>query len=808
MGFSDDFNRADSSVVGNGWTPENVSDYQILSNRLRANGNSNGSYLAQQILRPSSESFADGTVRVDFTFVGGTSALPSVCGRVQGANNNTFYFAFVSSNILYLSTANNGSLSTMSSGSTGTLAVGVNYQLELVMAGTSFTAKLTNLDTATVLRSLSGVSSVIATAGMQGLSNQWAALIDYDNFFASVPTTAINVVDVGTGIDTVSASNSTLLTVADSGGGVDAFSINVVYAHQVGDGGVALDTPIIAATASVSDNALGGDGLIKDPPMPQLVILERFAIDLSAWTLDTAGGSVNIQTVDNDEKLVLTNTSGIVSAARVFSAPDKSFIIEADMYAASGTSGVLELLDSANNILVSVECNAIPAQGNFFTDLSSGSVFNWSANTYKQIVIKINTEISQVECFYTTANGTTPSKWASVSTFKDFTRGAVISQIRFRALTAGSIRIDEVKVFSPKIFALGDSITAGHATTVASWNPAPEDLGRKSTIEDETHSWPYKLGLKYSPQNWVANRGVDSDKTSDAELRVTSDIIDQGAAKCVIMLGTNDMIADILPSVVETNISAIVNQLVAAGVSVAICTIIPSSVFSAQANINRDTINAWIQAYTLANGYDFVDLYTVTRDTSNPNILLAAYNAGDGIHLSHTGLQAVADTVFNALIGHFFDTGTGIDNTVINTFLSAPDVAAGSDSISIVTPLNISDTGYGIETVNLNTWLGSLVQELSSGIDSSTVIIKSGATLQNIYDKLLTHPTLAEIEASTVLAKEATLKDVHDEALGKWVVDPTAKTLTLYRIDGSVLKVFNLGFTAATVDKFISRIPQ
>ena len=94
--------------------------------------------------------------------------------------------------------------------------------------------------------------------------------------------------------------------------------------------------------------------------------------------------------------------------------------------------------------------------------------------------------------------------------------------------------------------------------------------------------------------------------------------------------------------------------------------------------------------------------------------------------------------------------------------------------------------------------------------------------------------TLEAVEGSTILAKEATIAalpapdnagiaaikvktdtiiwsnitDIRDEALGKWVLDPTGKTLTLYRVDGvTVLKVFNLGDTVGDVPVFISRTP-
>lgn len=52
------------------------------------------------------------------------------------------------------------------------------------------------------------------------------------------------------------------------------------------------------------------------------------------------------------------------------------------------------------------------------------------------------------------------------------------------------------------------------------------------------------------------------------------------------------------------------------------------------------------------------------------------------------------------------------------------------------------------------------------------------------------------------------LNNLNDEAFGKWVLNPTAKTLTLYKSDGiSILKTFNLTDTSLTVPVFIERTP-
>lgn len=52
------------------------------------------------------------------------------------------------------------------------------------------------------------------------------------------------------------------------------------------------------------------------------------------------------------------------------------------------------------------------------------------------------------------------------------------------------------------------------------------------------------------------------------------------------------------------------------------------------------------------------------------------------------------------------------------------------------------------------------------------------------------------------------LSDVHDETLGEWILNPDAKTLTLLRIDGTTLKVFDLTDTTRTLPSFIGRTPR
>lgn len=74
-------------------------------------------------------------------------------------------------------------------------------------------------------------------------------------------------------------------------------------------------------------------------------------------------------------------------------------------------------------------------------------------------------------------------------------------------------------------------------------------------------------------------------------------------------------------------------------------------------------------------------------------------------------------------------------------------------------------------------------------------------------EQMLEHQQLGSLGAEVQGITE-TIDDLHDEALGKYVLDPIAKTMTLYRQNGSVLQVFDLTTTTDNVPAFIARIPR
>ncbi|MFI9780773.1 SGNH/GDSL hydrolase family protein [Streptomyces sp. NPDC051956] len=65
--------------------------------------------------------------------------------------------------------------------------------------------------------------------------------------------------------------------------------------------------------------------------------------------------------------------------------------------------------------------------------------------------------------------------------------------------------------------------------------------------------------------------------------------------------------------------------------------------YSDRAEAVRGQVNAWIR---YGRGYDHIlDFDRVVRDPVDPAALLAAYDSGDGIHLTDAGYDALASAV-------------------------------------------------------------------------------------------------------------------------------------------------------------------
>jgi len=114
----------------------------------------------------------------------------------------------------------------------------------------------------------------------------------------------------------------------------------------------------------------------------------------------------------------------------------------------------------------------------------------------------------------------------------------------------------------------------------------------------------------------------------------------------------------------------------------------------------------------------------------------------------------------------------------------------------------------GIMEVNMHFGFG-MVTVADSCTEGSIYLAGSGQSIDNSNGAVVVSQMVDPAAGGSLTTEQNTmLTDLHDEALGKWVVDPQGNTLTLYRADGiTVLKTFNLISTGNSVPTFIQRTP-
>lgn len=196
-------------------------------------------------------------------------------------------------------------------------------------------------------------------------------------------------------------------------------------------------------------------------------------------------------------------------------------------------------------------------------------------------------------------------------------------------------------------------------------------------------------------------------------------------------------------------------------------------------------------------GCEFTDTTltgTLDGNSKLDNCRITTLNFVDGI--VEDCILAGIITLSGTSDAHFIDCKDGIIG------LGKPEIDCGGSGSGLNMKHYSGDIKItnktGAEYVEIDILSGSV--ELTNTVTDGTIVVKgNGALIDN--------SGFGATVISTDLIQPFMLRDIHDEALGKWTVDPTGKTLTLYRIDGTVLKTFNLGDTTANVPSFISRNP-
>ncbi len=116
-------------------------------------------------------------------------------------------------------------------------------------------------------------------------------------------------------------------------------------------------------------------------------------------------------------------------------------------------------------------------------------------------------------------------------------------------------------------------------------------------------------------------------------LNATGPFLAMRPKKVFILMGTNDIGNGLPLATIQADYTTLVNRVIAAGAVPVVLTVPP------RGSANVPTFNTWLKA----QGWAYIDIYPALLGTGNS--LAAAYNSGDGVHLTTAGNLVVADLV-------------------------------------------------------------------------------------------------------------------------------------------------------------------
>jgi lysophospholipase L1-like esterase len=207
------------------------------------------------------------------------------------------------------------------------------------------------------------------------------------------------------------------------------------------------------------------------------------------------------------------------------------------------------------------------------------------------------------------------------------------------------IFLSGVEVTNPRatgtIVAIGNSITDGYAATADSNRRWPDVLARRLLSSGEPPKAVVNAGIS---GNRILTFGAGPSLLS----RFDRDVLMQpGVTHVIILEGINDISRSNVDTVTADDIISGLRQVVdrahERGLVVYGATLTPFERARPENEPKRQAVNQWIRTSRVFDGV--IDFDAVTRDPSQPNRLLPAYDSGDHLHPSDAGYRAMGEAI-------------------------------------------------------------------------------------------------------------------------------------------------------------------
>jgi lysophospholipase L1-like esterase len=211
---------------------------------------------------------------------------------------------------------------------------------------------------------------------------------------------------------------------------------------------------------------------------------------------------------------------------------------------------------------------------------------------------------------------------------------------------------------STTVVAFGDSITDGTCTTLDAHDRWEDILSQRLALQSPVKLAVVNEGIGGNTIVNLANYQPALNSPAGVE-RLDRDVLSHpGVSHVVLFLGTNDIRRGASADQVIAGLKDVIARVKAKGIRIVGATIVPRHAVvpgvadtgwdDAKTKI-RTQVNEWIRKEAGFNAV--LDFDHVVRNASNPDLLEAAYNCGDGIHPSPIG---------------YFQMGKSIDLNLFN----------------------------------------------------------------------------------------------------------------------------------------------
>ena len=219
---------------------------------------------------------------------------------------------------------------------------------------------------------------------------------------------------------------------------------------------------------------------------------------------------------------------------------------------------------------------------------------------------------------------------------------------------------------SASVVAFGDSITDGTCSTLDAHDRWEDVVAARLTLDrsatgragSSPREGPLAIINEGIGGNTLTREGLDPPADSPPGLeRLERDVLSHhGVSTVVLFMGTNDIRRGAGASQVIQAMTTIAGKVKASGARIVGVTIIPrhnaaagaASPWDSSKTRTRNEVNGWIR--TRAPFDAVIDFSKVVNDPADPDLILPAFNCGDGIHPSPRG---------------YFEMGSAVDLSVL-----------------------------------------------------------------------------------------------------------------------------------------------